>query len=156
MTLMRRWPFRTAALLPQKLAVVVPLCVSTNGLPKMARQCPISTPAPLPQPRQTTAFRLRQEEKAYLPDPATQEGGPPDHGPRRFGDLRQCRTAFVCLGCGGGDHGHDSPLPLAGLHSRCLPASYVDRKAEAVAAPAAMGIALPAELPNDFGKNWGM
>lgn len=77
MTPLRKWPFRTAALLPQKLAAVVPLCVSKNGLPQMARQCPISTPAPLPQPRQTSAFRLRREEKADSPDPATQEGGPP-------------------------------------------------------------------------------
>jgi hypothetical protein len=52
-----------------------------------------------------------------------------------------------CLGCGSGDHGHDPLLPLgikstghAWLHSRCWPAWYASRKAEAVAALAAIGI----------------
>jgi hypothetical protein len=64
------------------------------------------------------------------------------------------------FGCGGGDHGHDPLLPLgiestghAWLHSCIWPASYVVRKAEVVAALAAMGIAPPADLPDDFGKN---
>ena len=39
------------------------------------------------------------------------------------------------------------------LHSGCWPAWYAGRKAEAVAALAAMGIRAPANLPNDFGKN---
>ena len=43
----------------------------------------------------------------------------------------------------------------AWLHSRCWPAWYAGRKAEAVAALAAMGIAAPADLPDDFGKNGG-
>ena len=67
-----------------------------------------------------------------------------------------------CLGCGGGDHAHDPLLPYgiestghAWLHSRCWPAWYAGRKAEAVAALAAMGIAAPADLPDDFGKNGG-
>jgi hypothetical protein len=67
-----------------------------------------------------------------------------------------------CLGCRGSDHEHDPLLPRgiestghAWLHSRIRPASYVDRKAEVVAALAAVGIAPPADLPNDFGKNGG-
>ena len=67
-----------------------------------------------------------------------------------------------CLGCGGGDHGHDPLLPYGvectghtWLHSRCSPAWYAGRKAEAVAALAAMGIAAPADLPDDFGKTGG-
>jgi len=67
-----------------------------------------------------------------------------------------------CLGCGGGGHGHDPLLPYgvedtghAWLHSRCWPAWYAGRKADAAAALAAMGIAPPAELPDDFGKNGG-
>jgi hypothetical protein len=55
-----------------------------------------------------------------------------------------------CLGCGGGDHGHDPLLPFgidamgrAWLHSRCWTAWYAGRKAEAVAALAALGIHQP-------------
>ena len=39
------------------------------------------------------------------------------------------------------------------LHSGCSSAWYAGRKAEAIAALAAMGIRAPANLPNDFGKN---
>jgi hypothetical protein len=46
-----------------------------------------------------------------------------------------------CLGFGGGHHAHDPLSPY--------------RKAEAVAALAALGIAVPADLPDDFGKNGG-
>ena len=67
-----------------------------------------------------------------------------------------------CLACGGGDHAHDALLPHgteptghAWLHSRCWPAWYAGRKAEAVAALEAMGIATPAGFPNDFDKNGG-
>jgi hypothetical protein len=68
-----------------------------------------------------------------------------------------------CAGCGCGDHAHDAVLPYgvvestgdARLHSRCWPAWYASRKAEAAAALAAMGIAHPADLPDDFGKNGG-
>lgn len=67
-----------------------------------------------------------------------------------------------CPGCGADDHAHD-PLLRYGvegtghvwLHSRCRPAWYAGRKAEAVAALAAMEIATPANLPDDFGKNAG-
>src|SRR5262245_60969432 len=52
-----------------------------------------------------------------------------------------------CLGCGGGDQAHDTLLPFgtdatghAWLHSRCWPAWYERRRAEAVAALASMGI----------------
>jgi hypothetical protein len=67
-----------------------------------------------------------------------------------------------CLGFGGGDHAHDPLSPCgmestghAWLHSRCWPARYASRKAEAVAALAAIGIAAPSDLPDDFGKNGG-
>jgi len=67
-----------------------------------------------------------------------------------------------CLACGGGDHAHDALLPFgieptghAWLHSRCWPAWHAGRKAEAVAALVAMGIAAPVDLPDDFGKNGG-
>jgi hypothetical protein len=47
-----------------------------------------------------------------------------------------------CLGFGAGDHAHDPLSPYgmestghAWLHSRCWPARYASRKAEAVAAP---------------------
>jgi hypothetical protein len=84
--------------------------------------------------------------------------------------LKAARAAGIRVGidgddlsCGGGDHGHDPLLPFgieptghAWLHSRCWPAArYAGRKAEAVAALAAMGIATPADFPNDFGKNGG-
>ena len=39
------------------------------------------------------------------------------------------------------------------LHSRCWPAWYARRKVQAFAALVAMGIAPPANLPDDFGKN---
>jgi len=62
--------------------------------------------------------------------------------------------------CGGGDHAHDPLLPRgieptgpAYLHSRCWPAWHARRKAEAIAALGAMGIELPTNFPNDFGKN---
>lgn len=51
-----------------------------------------------------------------------------------------------CLGCGGSEHAHDKLLPSteptghAWLHSRCWPAWHAVRKAEAIAALAAMGI----------------
>jgi hypothetical protein len=52
-----------------------------------------------------------------------------------------------CLGCGGSDHSHDPLLPYgieptghAWLHARCWPTWHQDRKAEAVAVLAAMGI----------------
>ena len=67
-----------------------------------------------------------------------------------------------CFGCGGYESSHDRLLPFgigsAGqvwLHSGCCSAWYAGRKAEAVAALAAMGIRAPANLPNDFGKNGG-
>jgi len=52
-----------------------------------------------------------------------------------------------CLGCGGGDHGHDPAVPFgiesighAWQHSRSWPTWYSCRKAEAVAALVGMGI----------------
>ena len=67
-----------------------------------------------------------------------------------------------CLACGGGGDAHDALLPHgieptghAWLHSRCWPAWHAGRKAEAVAALAAIGIAAPAKFPDDFGKNGG-
>ena len=55
-----------------------------------------------------------------------------------------------CLGCGGSEHSHDKLLPFgteptghAWLHSRCWPAWHAARKAEAIAALAAMGIEQP-------------
>lgn len=52
-----------------------------------------------------------------------------------------------CLGCGGSEHAHDKLLPFgaeptehAWLHSYCWPAWHADRKAEAVAALAKLGI----------------
>jgi hypothetical protein len=55
-----------------------------------------------------------------------------------------------CLGCGGREHAQDPLLPYgvepaghAWLHSRCWPAWYASRKAEAAAALAAMGIDRP-------------
>ena len=60
------------------------------------------------------------------------------------------------------DQGHDPLLPFgtestghAWLHSRCWSAWHAGRKAEAVAALEAMGIATPAGFPDDFGKNGG-
>jgi hypothetical protein len=43
----------------------------------------------------------------------------------------------------------------AWLHSRCWTIWHAGRKAEAIAALAAMGIAEPTEFPDDFGKNGG-
>ena len=55
-----------------------------------------------------------------------------------------------CLRCGGGDRVYDSILPYGmestghvWLHSRCWPSWHAGRKAEAIAALAAMGIAEP-------------
>jgi hypothetical protein len=55
-----------------------------------------------------------------------------------------------CLACGGNDHRYDAVLPFgvepigrAWLHSRCWPAWHADRRTEAIAALAVMGIALP-------------
>jgi hypothetical protein len=52
-----------------------------------------------------------------------------------------------CLACGGGDHRHNALLPHgvephghAWLHSRCWPTWHSARKADAIAALAAMGI----------------
>lgn len=65
-----------------------------------------------------------------------------------------------CLACGDGDHPHDGLLPFGTeqtghvwLHSRCWPAWYAGREAEAVTALAAMGIASSAKFPDDFGRN---
>jgi hypothetical protein len=65
-----------------------------------------------------------------------------------------------CLGCGFGDQAYDPVLPYglettgnAWLHSRCWPAWYGGRKAEAVAALEAIGIAVPAHLADYFEKN---
>jgi hypothetical protein len=41
------------------------------------------------------------------------------------------------------------------LHSRCWPAWYAGRKADAAEALKAMGIAPPPKFPDDFGKNGG-
>ena len=68
-----------------------------------------------------------------------------------------------CLGCGEGDHGHDPLLPFgiestghAWLHSRCWSAWHAGAaRPRPIAALAAMGIAPPAEFPDDFGKNGG-
>jgi hypothetical protein len=67
-----------------------------------------------------------------------------------------------CVACGSGDRAHDALLPHgteptghAWLHSRCWPAWYAVRKAEAVAALAAIGIAPPPKFPDDFGKIGG-
>jgi len=67
-----------------------------------------------------------------------------------------------CLACDGGNHRHDPLLPFgiestghAWLHSRCWPTWHAGRKAEAIAALAAMGIAEPTQFPDDFGKNKG-
>jgi hypothetical protein len=67
-----------------------------------------------------------------------------------------------CLACGGGDLAHDmlrphgaEPTGHAWLHSRCWPVWHAGRKAEAIAALGAMGIARRAELPEHFGKNGG-
>src|SRR5262249_7630799 len=67
-----------------------------------------------------------------------------------------------CLACGGGEHARGALLPhgiaLTGyvwLHSRCWPAWHAGRKAEAVAALQATGIAPPSRFPVDFGKDGG-
>jgi hypothetical protein len=67
-----------------------------------------------------------------------------------------------CLGCGGSEHAHDKLLPFgtepsghAWLHSRCWEAWRTSRKAEAVAALEATGIATPAGFRIDFDKNGG-
>lgn len=55
-----------------------------------------------------------------------------------------------CLGCGQSEHSHEPLLPFgteptgyAWLHARCWPAWHESRKAEAVAALAALGIKKP-------------
>jgi hypothetical protein len=65
-----------------------------------------------------------------------------------------------CFGCGGYESLHNRLLPFGigrsgevWLHSRCQPAWYAGRKAEAIAALATMGIRAPANFPKDFGKN---
>jgi hypothetical protein len=65
-----------------------------------------------------------------------------------------------CLGCGTAEDADNVLLPFgvegAGhlwLHSRCWPAWYGRRKAQAFAVLAMMGIAPPANFPDDFGKN---
>ena len=67
-----------------------------------------------------------------------------------------------CLGCGDREHAHDPLVPFgvepsghAWLHSRCWPAWHAGRKAQAIAALAAMGIAPPTQFPDDFGNNGG-
>lgn len=67
-----------------------------------------------------------------------------------------------CLECGGSEHPHDKLLPFgteqtghAWLHSLCWSTWHAARKAVAVAALAAMGIAPPTEFPDDFRKNGG-
>lgn len=67
-----------------------------------------------------------------------------------------------CLACGGEERLHDlltpygvEPMGRAWLHSRCWPDWYAGRKTEAVASLAALGVAAPVKLPNDFGKNGG-
>ncbi len=65
-----------------------------------------------------------------------------------------------CLGCGDREHAHDPLLPYgvergghAWLHSRCWPAWYASRNAEAGAALAAMGIARPRHsMPRRHGR----
>jgi hypothetical protein len=59
-----------------------------------------------------------------------------------------------CLGCGGVDRSHDPLLPYgvertghAWLHSRCWPAWYADRKAQAIAGLATRGIARNGHMP---------
>ena len=59
-----------------------------------------------------------------------------------------------CLGCGGVGHSHDPLLPFgvectghAWLHSRCWPAWYADRKAQAIAGLATQGIVRNGHMP---------
>jgi hypothetical protein len=64
-------------------------------------------------------------------------------------------------GCGCGDHAHAllshgaESTSYAWLNPRCWPAWHAGRRAEAIAALAAKGIAPPADLAYDFGKNEG-
>ena len=67
-----------------------------------------------------------------------------------------------CFGCGGDEPPMIACCPSAseaparfGCIRVAQSAWYAGRKAEAVAALAAMGITAPANLPNDFGKNGG-
>jgi hypothetical protein len=60
-----------------------------------------------------------------------------------------CSLPGRCVGCGRAEHAQDPLLPFGTessghvwLHSRCWPAWHSARKAEAIAALAAMGIAL--------------
>ena len=65
-----------------------------------------------------------------------------------------------CLACGGNDSTNDPLLPFgadphghAWLHSRCWDEWFNSRKSEAASELVAIGIAKPANFPNDFGKN---
>lgn len=65
-----------------------------------------------------------------------------------------------CLCCGDGGHADDPLQPYCGnstgharLHSRCWFAWHASWKAKAVSALAAIGIAAPANLPDDLGRN---
>jgi len=66
-----------------------------------------------------------------------------------------------CAGCGKPDRTGQivpfgaEPSGHAWLHPHCWANWHAGRRAEAVAALAAMGIAAPARLPDDFGKNGG-
>jgi hypothetical protein len=66
-----------------------------------------------------------------------------------------------CVGCGAGEQAHDPLLPFgtdpnnhAWLHSRCWPAWYAGRRAEAVRALAAAGI-IPRRFARRFRKKRG-
>jgi hypothetical protein len=65
-----------------------------------------------------------------------------------------------CPECGTAEDADNVLLPFGiegaahlWLHSRCWPAWYARRKVQAFAALVAMGIAPPANFPDDFGKN---
>jgi hypothetical protein len=67
-----------------------------------------------------------------------------------------------CLGCGIGEQAHDPLLPFgtettgyAWLHGRCWSNWHAKRKAEAIAALAAMGMKRPAEFADDLRNNGG-
>src|SRR5262249_15144840 len=64
-----------------------------------------------------------------------------------------------CAGCGRPDFPTAVVLPFGTkpgthtwLHAECWPAWHQARRADAIVA---LGIAAPADLPNDFGKNGG-
>jgi hypothetical protein len=67
-----------------------------------------------------------------------------------------------CHHCGRAESAHEPLLPFgaetdghAWLHSRCWPAWYAARKAEAAAALAAMGIAASVDIPDESGGKLG-